>query len=78
MTPTQTFIVSALGGLLGVLGLGLFMTLALGLYCLICRLYDWRQDRRQRRARRQAAADLAACRAITALGTVPEPRRPKN
>lgn len=75
MTPTQTFIVSALGGLCGVLGLGLFMTLAVALYCLICRLYDRRQARRDRR---QAAADLAACRAITALGTIPEPRRPKN
>ncbi|MFF9097603.1 hypothetical protein ACF1AX_31335 [Streptomyces sp. NPDC014802] len=75
MTPTQTFIVGALGGVCGVLCLGFVVIVAIG---LVCCLYDWRQDRRQRRARRQAAADLAACRAITALGTIPEPRRPQN
>ncbi|MEY2249260.1 hypothetical protein AB8A21_41165 [Streptomyces sp. BF23-18] len=72
MTPRQTFLIAALGGISGALGLvlGLALSVALALFGLKVweRLQEvpeaWRNRQEQLRARR---ADFDACRAIAAL-----------
>jgi peptidoglycan/LPS O-acetylase OafA/YrhL len=78
MTPHQTLIVAALGGLAALLGLVLIVALALGLYTLIARLIDLRDTLRERRAHARAqeaaAAELATLHAIDSLGTTNHPK----
>ncbi|MFF8406958.1 hypothetical protein ACF06P_35695 [Streptomyces sp. NPDC015684] len=68
MTPTQIYLLGVLGGLSAVVGLLVFMGLAVALYTAVSRLINLNEARRVRRR------DLAACRAIDALGT----HRPKH
>lgn len=79
MTPHQVLVVAALGGLAAVLGLVVFVGLALAVFRLASHLVDRYEDYRARRATAggpptagsapAAADDLATCRAIDALGT---------
>ncbi|WP_432169108.1 hypothetical protein [Streptomyces sp. 1222.5] len=63
ITPTQAYLLGVIGGLSATAGLLIFMGLAMGLYTAVSRLIDLLDARRVRRR------DLAACRAIDALGT---------
>lgn len=78
MTPHQTLIVAALGGLAALLGLVLIVALALCLYNLIARIIDAHNAHLERRAHARAqataAAELATLHAIDALGTTNHPR----
>ncbi|MFI7137214.1 hypothetical protein ACIBQ5_05425 [Streptomyces massasporeus] len=78
MTPHQTLIVAAIGGLAALLGLILVVALALGLYTLIARLIDLHnallERRAHARAQAAAAAELATLHAIDALGTTTHPK----
>ena len=76
MTPNQTLIVAAMGGLAALLGLALVVGLALGLYRLIARLLDARDAHLARRAHARAQAELATLHAIDALGTTTHPKEP--
>ena len=77
MTPVQVLAVAALGGITGLLGAVLFVALALGLYQVIDRVIELRDDHRARRTlKRQRRADLAACHAIDALPTTDHPKEP--
>ncbi|MFF8034894.1 hypothetical protein [Streptomyces sp. NPDC016626] len=75
MTPPQVLAVAALGGLAAIIISALFIALALGLYTIIDRIVDLREDHRVRRAhKRQQRADLATCQAISSLPTAHHPR----
>jgi hypothetical protein len=76
MTPHQTLIVAAIGGLAALLGLVLLVGLAVGLYTLIARILEARDTHHARRAQATAAADLATLHAIEALGTTSHPKEP--
>ncbi|SHI66018.1 hypothetical protein [Streptomyces sp. 3214.6] len=74
MTPTQVYVVGAIGGLSMAFGLIVFVGLALAVHAAVTRLTEIHDARRERRraaraARAAAAADLSTCRAIEALGT---------
>lgn len=68
MTSDQVFSVAVIGGLSGVIGLVAVAGLLYGLYLALGHLVDLREARRARRR------DLAACRAIDALGTTNHPK----
>ncbi|MEU9654419.1 hypothetical protein AB0E00_36760 [Streptomyces sp. NPDC048110] len=70
MTPTQVFTVGALGGLAALVGLVLFVTLAVGLYLLVARLIDAAEEHQEQRRRRR---DSDTCQAILALPTTDHP-----
>ncbi|WP_411090815.1 hypothetical protein [Streptomyces sp. 049-1] len=70
MTPTQVFIVSALGGLTAFVGLALFVGLAIGLYLLVSRAMEAAEEYGERRRRRR---DRDTCHAILALPTADHP-----
>ncbi|KPC86272.1 hypothetical protein ADL35_12375 [Streptomyces sp. NRRL WC-3753] len=73
MTPSQVFIVGALGGLAALVGLALLALLALlavGLYLLVARLMDAAEEHQEQRRRRH---DHDTCQAILALPPVEHP-----
>ena len=69
MTSQQMFILGAIGGLSVLVGLVVFVGLAVGLYYAFAHWSDVRAERRERRRELQANQDLQACEAIDALGT---------
>ncbi|MET9081403.1 hypothetical protein ABZX77_05780 [Streptomyces sp. NPDC004237] len=69
MTTQQMFILGAIGGLTVLLGLVVFVGVAVGLYFAFTHWSDVRAERRERRLELQANQDLQQCRAIDALGT---------
>ncbi|MGV4984552.1 hypothetical protein ACVB8X_14115 [Streptomyces sp. NRAIS4] len=72
MTPRQTFVIAAIGGITGVFSLLLSVLIGVGLFVGVSRLAElavaWRDRRRTRRE------DLHTCRAIDALGTTKHPK----
>ncbi|WP_225080470.1 MULTISPECIES: hypothetical protein [unclassified Streptomyces] len=71
MSPEQVFLVAAIGGIAGVVGLVLFVGLALVVYAAVARLHEALEDRKTRRL--AAREDLATCQAISALPTTSHP-----
>lgn len=67
MTSEQAIILGAAGGLTVLIGLIVFIGIALGLYLACSKLSDALDARRERRR------DLTECRAIDALGTTNHP-----
>ncbi|GHA01088.1 hypothetical protein ACFOOM_12410 [Streptomyces echinoruber] len=75
MTPLQTFVVAALGGLAALLALVLAAALGSALYIALSRLHEACAAHRERRAaRRQARDDLKTIRAIDARGITNHPK----
>ncbi|WP_432032761.1 hypothetical protein [Streptomyces antibioticus] len=72
MTPAQVLTVAAIGGAAGVLTVAALALLAAALYRAIAHLPEWRQQWRDRRARREVDR-------ITALYDLPahDPRDPR-
>lgn len=71
MSPHQVFLVAALGGIAGAVGLALFVSLALAIYAAVARILDALEDRKTRRRVRRAFP--AAYKAIDALPTTNHP-----
>ncbi|MEV6791296.1 hypothetical protein AB0M87_04685 [Streptomyces sp. NPDC051320] len=69
MSNAHTFIIAALGGFAGALGLVLLLITAVIAYVTIGGLLNRLEQRRVRR-------DLKACQAIDALGTTDKPDHP--
>lgn len=67
LTPRDVIAISFLGAMFALLGLIVLAATAAGIYAATHRLIDHLEVRRTRRR------DLAACRAINALGTTNEP-----
>ncbi|MFD5468867.1 hypothetical protein [Streptomyces sp. NPDC127105] len=72
MSPEQVFLVGAIGGIAGTVGLALFVGLALALHAAAARLHEALEDRKARRL--AAHEDLATCQAIGALPTTNHPK----
>lgn len=67
MTPTQVYVLGAVGGMSAIVGLILFILLSLAFFTLSSRLIEARAAHRERRR------NLNTCRAIDALGTTNHP-----
>lgn len=74
MTAHQVLIVAALGGILGIAGLALFVATVVGVFAGTRHLVERAGACRDRRRIRRE--DLNTCRAIHALGTTTEPKDP--
>ncbi|MFJ2303786.1 MULTISPECIES: hypothetical protein [unclassified Streptomyces] len=71
MSPEQVFLVAAIGGIAGTVGLAAFVGLALAVYAAVTRFHEALEGRKARR--RAAREDLATCQAIHALPTTHHP-----